>query len=116
MTKSNEIFLFTAAALLAGVFYMAVPGILLSSDFEHGGVQQVLEAVQDSGYNEIRLIAFYAPATALVLFLLFAITLIARNKGSVHIGVICFVFSIWSVTQIQTVGWFGLFVSGGYLY
>jgi hypothetical protein len=85
MTKSNEIFLFTAAALLAGVFYMAVPGILLSSDFEHGGVQQVLEAVQDSGYNEIRLIAFYAPATALVLFLLFAITLIARNKGSVHI-------------------------------
>jgi len=116
MNKSNETYLFAALALLAGVSYIAIPGILLSSDFQQGGVRQVLEAAQNPGYNEIRVIAFYVPTAALVFFLLLAASLITKNKASIHIGVICFVFSIWSVTQIQVVGWFGFLVSGGYLY
>lgn len=115
MQKNKEIYIFSGLALLAGVAYIGVPGILLMSEFNQGGITGVLEAIQAPEYDEIRLWAFYVPVVALVLFSIFAVTLITKSMAALPIGITCFAFSAWSLTEINTIGWFGLIVSGWYL-
>ena len=106
---------FSGLTLLSGIFYLGIPGILLLPDFRQGGMPQVLEAIKAPEYDEIKLMAFYIPVIALFLFVMFAGSILTKGKASVVIGTICVVFSIWSLTQINTIGLFGLLVSIMYL-
>jgi hypothetical protein len=106
----------SALALLSGIFYLGIPGILLLSDYKQGGVTQVLEAIRASEYDEIKLWAFYAPIAAFILFIVFAISILTKSKASIVIGLTCAVFSAWSLTQIDTIGLLGLVVSAMYLF
>jgi hypothetical protein len=107
---------FSGLALLSGIFYLGIPGILFLSDFKQGGVAQVLEAIKAPEYDEIELWAFYAPVAALILFAVFAVSILTKSKVSIVIGIVCAVFSVWSLAQISTVGLFGLVVSAMYLF
>lgn len=116
MEISRNKLVFSGLALLSGVFYLGIPGILLLSDFKQGGVAQVLEAIKAPEYHEIALWAFYAPIAALILFVVFAASILTTRKASVVVGIICVVFSVWSLTQISTIGLVGLVVSATYLF
>jgi len=116
MKIAKEKLVFSGLALLSGSFYLGIPGILLLSDFKQGGVAQVLEAIKAPEYDEIELWVLYAPVAALILFVVFAVSILTKSKASVAIGIICAVFSLWSLTQINTIGLFGLAVSAMYLF
>ena len=103
-------------ALLSGIFYLGIPGILLLSDYKQGGMAQLMEAIKASEYDEIELWAFYAPVAAFILFTVFAVSILAKSKASIVVGITCAVFSAWSLTQIDTIGLFGLVVSVMYLF
>lgn len=116
MEIAKKKIVFSGLALLSGIFYLGIPGILLLSDFKQGGVAQVLEAIKAPEYDEVELWAFYAPVAALTLFAVFAVSILTKSKASVVIGILCAVFSVWSLTQISTIGLFGLVVSAMYLF
>lgn len=116
MEIAKEKLVFAGLALLSGIFYLGIPGILLLSDFKQGGVAQVFEAIKAPEYNEIELWAFYAPIAAFILFVVFAASILTKSKASVVIGLTCAVFSVWSLAQINAIGLFGLVVSVVYLF
>jgi len=116
MEIAKDKLVFSGLALLSGFFYLGIPGILLLSDFKQGGVAQVLEAIKAPEYDEIELWVFYAPVAALTLFVVFAASILTKGKTSVAVGIICAVFSVWSLVQISTIGLFGLAVSAMYLF
>ena len=116
MEIAKQKLIFSGLALLSGIFYLGIPGILLLPDFEQGGVAQVFEAIKAPENNEIELWAFYVPVAALILFVVFAVSIFTKSKASVVIGIMCAIFSVWSLTQIDTIGLFGLVVSAMYLF
>ncbi len=116
MEVAKKKLVFSGLALLSGIFYLGIPGILLLPDFKQGGVAQVLEAIKAPEYDEIELWAFYAPVAALILFVIFAVSILTKSKASAVIGIICALFSVWSLIQINTIGLFGLVVSAMYLF
>jgi len=116
MEIAKQKLIFSGLALLSGIFYLGIPGILLLPDFKQGGVAQVFEAIKAPENNEIVLWAFYVPVAALILFVVFAVSIFTKSKASVVIGIMCAVFSVWSLTQIDTIGLFGLVVSAMYLF
>jgi hypothetical protein len=116
MEIAKKKIVFSGLALLAGIFYLGIPGILLLSDFKQGGMAQVLDVIKAPEFDEVELWAFYAPVTALTLFVVFAASILTKSKISVVMGIICLVFSVWSLTQISTIGLFGLVVSAMYLF
>ncbi len=116
MEIAKEKYVFSALALLSGIFYLGIPVILLLPDFEQGGIAQVLEAIKAPEYDEIELWAFQVPLAGLFLFLVFAVSILIKSKAPVVTGITCLIFSVWSLIQISTVGLLGLVVSAVYLF
>lgn len=103
-------------AFLSALFWAGIPLIMLASDYQSGGVANVLNVIQSPVYEEIRVLAFYIPTIAFITFCILGVTLLLKSNFSfnlalIAVAAIAFAISIYSALYSLIPSYFGLFIS-----
>ena len=103
-------------ALLAALFWAGIPLIMLTSDYQSGGVANILNAIQSPEYKEIRLLAFYIPTIAFLIFCITGLALLLKsnfsfNHALITVVLMAFAISVYSALYGLIPSYFGLIIS-----
>ena len=103
-------------ALLSALFWVGVPLIMLASDYQSGGVANVLNVIQSPEYEDIRVSAFYIPTIACLIFCITGLALLLKSNFSfnyslITVVLIAFSISVYSALYGLIPSYFGLVTS-----